>query len=155
MRRIVPFLLALMLCASASAEYVFCTPDTYVNVRSKPSGEAVGWIDCGTWVDTDGKTQKSGGHTWAHVTGLNAEDTEGWICSEFLTDSPVNISRRTAYAVAIGRLAIRKSPNGKVKGWLENGEKCTVLADADGWAIPTRGYVMTEFLEFVEVAEDE
>ena len=156
MRKFVPILLAMIMIISfASAEYVFCTPNTYVNVRMSPSGEAVGWIECGTWVTTDGQTTKYNGKTWAHVCDLCAEDAEGWVCSDFLTDSNINMEKRTAYSVAIGKLAIRKSPNGKVKDWLYNGDKCVVLADNGEWAITTRGYVMMDYLEFVEVAEDD
>ena len=159
MRKLVPIILvALILFMSvASAEYVFCKPDAYVNIRVKPSGEAVQWVDCGTWVSTDCTEKKSNGKIWVHVVDLPSEDSEGWVCKDFLSETPVHVETRTAYAVANGRLAIRKSPNtkSKVVAWLDNGAKCTVVADNGEWAITTQGYVMYDYLEFVEVVDDE
>ena len=159
MRKLVPLIFAMLMLfmSMASAEYVFCQPDDFVNVRSKPSGEAIQWVNCGTWVTTDCVSKNSNGKVWVHVVDLPSEDSEGWICNDFLSDAPVHVETRTAYGVANGRLAIRKSPNtqSKVVGWIKNGEKCTVVADNGEWAITPRGYVVMEFLEFVEVMEDE
>lgn len=141
--------------AKADTMYVFCNPTDFVNIRMRPDSMVIGWIECGMKVETDGKTKKYNGKLWYHVVDLAMEDSNGWICSQYLSDSPILIEEETAYCCAKERVAIRKSPNGKVKKWLYNGEKAKVIARNDEWAITKNGYIKLEFLEFVTVMEDD
>lgn len=157
MRRIVPILMLLLLvvnCAFADTYYVFCTPNDFVNVRMMPDGVATAWVECGSAIETDGKAKKYGGKTWYHVVNLASEDSSGWICSQFLSESPIVFEEYIAYCSAKDRVAIRKSPNGKVKKWLYNCEEIKVIAHNDEWAITPQGYVKLEFLDFYSSMED-
>ena len=141
--------------AFADIMYVFCRPSEYVNVRMRPDSIVTGWAECGSTVETDGVTKKYDGKTWYHVINLAMEDPSGWICGQFLSYSPIVVEELTAYSCAKERVAIRKSPYGKVKKWLYNGEKTTVIARNDEWAITPQGYIKLEYLEFVTIAEED
>ena len=158
MKRIVPILAVLLLVANvafADNIYIFCEPQAYVNVRSQPSGIAIGWVECGNDVSTDWEIKKRNGKEWIHVIDLAMEETEGWICTDYVSTTPIIVESRTAYACPNERVAIRKSPNGKLKRWLYNGDKTNVIAWNDEWAITTEGYVKVEFLDFVTMLEEE
>ena len=140
--------------ANAGAEgrlatcWTMCKPGTQVNVRRQPSknSRAEGYLDAGDPIRTDGESRDG----WIHVYGVG-EAGEGWVyCGYVATEKPQVIGRRYV-CVATKRLAIRKWMGGpQVDGrakWLNNGEHVEVFLIADGWAMTSRGYVRSEWLE--------
>lgn len=154
MKRIVSVLVTLVVAfslfvgvANADRMYVLCRPNDYVNVRSLPStkSQAMGILDCGDYVETDGVSRKDKqGRKWIQVYGFEGE---AWICAMYLQESPVEIEKCTCYIVGKGKTALRRSPNGKRIKWLKNGTELTVLAMSDEWVLTTVGYVKREYVD--------
>jgi len=151
-KKLVPIIFALVFLlfigvANADKMYAFCRPDDYVVVRSLPStkGELIGILDCGDYVETDGETKKDNkGRTWIKVYGFEGES---WVCAMYLQDSPIEICKCYGYVTAMGKTALRRSPNGKCIKWLKNGTEVVILAMSDEWVLTTRGYIKREFLD--------
>lgn len=134
--------------SSADEMYVLCRPNDYVNVREFPStkGAQAGRLECGDSIDTDGITKKDKqGRTWVQVYG--GFEGDAWICAMYLQDSPVVVCKCTGYVSSKGRVALRRSPNGKRIKWLKNGTELSILAMSDDWVLTTTGYVKREYLD--------
>ena len=154
MKRIVPLFLTLVIVfllfigvANADRMYVLCRPDDYVHVRNLPStkGELVGILDCGDWVETDMETKKDNkGRLWIHVYGFEGD---AWVCAMYLQNTPIEIGKCYGCISALGKTALRRSPNGKCIKWLKNGTEVTILAMSDEWVLTTRGYIKRECLD--------
>lgn len=56
--------------------------------------------------------------------------------------------------VKVALLNVRKKPGGEVKTVLKMGEAVKVSAVKDGWAKTPKGYVMAEFLDIEEEADE-
>ena len=124
--------------------WVLCSPDSFVTVRSGPgkNRRETGGLDCGAHLWTD-STERNG---YLHIVDMNAEDPAGWISLKYVVfDQPVEVNRRMVVR-AQGRVAIRKSVDGKVTGWLRSGDAVTVYWMSDSWAVTSRGYVMSRYL---------
>ena len=148
-KAMVTAIMVIMLFCTAYADnvYILCRPDDYVNIRMFPStnSEAIGQLDCGDSIETDGVTRKDKkGRTWVHVCGLEGG---GWVCSRYVQETPVNIVSYDGYVSANGRTAVRRSPNGKVVKWLHNGDDVCIIAMSDEWALTKSGYIKKELLD--------
>ena len=153
MKRIVPILL-IILCVVTTAQadimYVLCRPDDHVNMRFSAStkSEIVGYLDCGDEVETDGVVKKDNkGRKWIHIVSPCVESGDSWVCSMYLQESRVTIQKCSAYVIAKGRTALRRSPNGKRIKWLENGDEVSIIAMSNEWALTSKGYVKMDYLE--------
>ena len=142
-------LAALGTCFSASGEservFVFCNPETSVNVRRTPQmgADVSGYLDFGDWVETDGE-KKNG---FLHVLGIT-ENGEGWIFAGYVVeDEPIKLENARAYIAASGRVMSYRWVAGKKNGWVSNNAEVKVFALSDEWAVTNRGYIRTKYLE--------
>ena len=146
--------LAAINARSAAAEdqlitcWVMCKPGGQVNVRRKPTTDSKSetQLDCGEEILTDGDTEDG----WLRVYGVG-ENGGGWVYVGFVvTEKPECIGQRYV-CVAKKQVACRRWIGGPVidgrAGWLQNGENVEVFLMADGWAVTSRGYVQSEWLE--------
>ena len=149
-------LLAVLIIRDAAAEpiteqvWVLCDPESYVTLRSGPgkSKEEFGGALCGAELWTDNKTQNG----YLHVVDLPAEQSEGWIISRHIVyDRPIEVNAVMQIS-SDGRVACRKWVGGKVKDWVNNGDRLTVYWMSPTWAVTSRGYIKSEFL--MEVKPD-
>lgn len=127
--------------------WAFCKPGSQINVRQTPSktGKVTGYLEIGDEFQTDG-TSKNG---FIRVYGVG-EAAEAWVYAGYVvTEKPELIAERYRVS-ARTRVACRKWVNGPLidgRCWMTNGANLTVYAIADDWAITSRGYVQTEWLE--------
>ena len=130
--------------AKAEDIWLLCHPDSFVCLRDEPRKTAndFGGATCGTKLETDGKTRNG----YMHVSGLAAEAESGWVSTKYVVHSEPYAVNEDMVVHADGRVAIRKCVNGKITGWLNDGDFIHVLWACDEWAITTRGYVMMRFL---------
>ena len=143
-------LFVFVLSARAAEEidcWAFCKPKDRVNLRIKPSKESksVGWLECGDQFLTDG-TKKDG---WIKV--LDRGECECWIYSGYVVEEqPVRVEENYV-CVARKWVACRRWVDGpQIKGklgWLHNGSNVNVFYIAGDWAITSRGYIRSEWLE--------
>ena len=143
------------LCYDANAEaaedrlvkcWIMCKPGSRVNVRRIPekNGMEVGFLECGDWFLTDGKSSDG----WIRCYGIG-EYGEGWVyCGFVVTEEPRMVFEQYV-CVATSRVACRKWPDGPQtsRPWLKNGSNVDVFCMADGWACTSRGYIRSEWLE--------
>lgn len=128
--------------------WVMCQPGGYVNVREKPNknGEVGGFLESGEYFRTDGETVN--GFVRAYGIG---ENDQGWIyCGYVVTEEPEAVFENY-YCSANERVACRKWVDGPrisgSRGWINNGDTVTVFYEAEGWAVTSRGYIRTEWIE--------
>ena len=124
--------------------WVMCK--SYVVVRRTPSksGQEVGYLECGDWFRTDG-TSSNG---YIRVSGVG-EYGEGWVYSGYVVTEEPEAVFSTYTCVARKRVACRRWMGGDYESlpWLNNGSTVQVLYMADGWALTSRGYIRSEWLE--------
>ena len=126
--------------------WVMCKPGSYVTIRSEPSkrGYERGYLDSGDSFKTDGESVNG----WIRCYDAGEG---GWVyCGYVVTEKPQVIGERYL-CNAVKQVACRKWMGGpQVDGrpWLRNGETCEVFLMADGWAVTSRGYIKSEWLEF-------
>ena len=125
--------------------WVMCKPGSRVTIRMEPrkgSAEA-GFLECGDWFMTDGESVDG----WISCIGAGEG---GWIyCGYVVTEKPELIGR-TYMCNAGKQAACRKwmgGPQVDTRPWIRNGETCQVFVMADGWAVTSRGYIKSEWLE--------
>lgn len=127
--------------------YVVCKPGDYVNIRTKPTtkkGECIGYVETGYCVTLDGK-EKNG---FVHCVDLALEQSDGWIFKGYLVDDePINKNGEQFVVHANGRVACRKSINGKRRCWLKNNDIVTVWYWSREWCMTNKGFVQTKYLE--------
>lgn len=123
--------------------FILCDPKTPVNVRISPKRGAkiTGRFDFGDWVETDGKEKNGYVHVYAGDAG------EGWICSGYVVDDQPEKVKAMASVAATGRVMSYKRIGGKRKYWLEVGDEVKVYAMSDEWAVTSKGYIRTKYLE--------
>lgn len=115
-------------------------------VREYPSKRsvAVGELEPGTMVWTDGKTRNG----YTHLVNLANETGDGWVGGKYLIgEEPYRIDRE-ATVVSRGRLAARKTMGGKLRTWLKPLSTVMVYWLTSEWAVTEKGYVMVKYLEF-------
>lgn len=129
--------------------WVLCKPGDHVNLRMEPKkgseSQVVGWLECGDDFQTDG-TSRDG---WIRV--LNRGECECWIyCGYVVTEKPVAVFENYV-CVAKKWVACRRWVNGPQisgrLGWLHNGSDVSVFYIAGDWAVTSRGYIRSEWLE--------
>ena len=149
MKKLTALILAAVLIFSAAAAetmWVFC--NGYVNVRQSPSKNStiVGRLDSGEEFETDG-TVRNG---FIQALGIG-ENGDAWIFAGFTSDEQPEKTDKQYVCVAKKRVACRrwiKGPRIKGKtGWLYNGSNVKVYWRTSEWAVTSRGYIMTEWLE--------
>ena len=124
--------------------WVMCKPGSYVTIRATPEkdGAEHGRLDCGDSFRTDGESKDG----WISC----CEGEGGWIwCGYVATEKPEKIGQRYV-CVAKKQVACRRwmgGPQIDSRPWLRNGETCEVFLIADGWAVTSRGYIRSEWLE--------
>ena len=126
--------------------WILCKPGSQVNVRRVPTknGMEVGRLECGDWFMTDGSSADG----WIRCYGIG-EYGEGWVYSGYVvTEEPVKVYERYT-CIAKSRVACRKWIGGPQTSlpWLKNGSDVDVFCMADGWAVTSRGYIRSEWLE--------
>lgn len=136
-------LLAVLLICGAAAEtvYVLCQPDSFVYVRvfPKKGAEVAGRVELGWELETD-VVRRNG---YLHVSGFEGG---GWINAGFVTDSPVVIRTLETAVNSNGRVACRRSIKGHRRKWLSDGQKVTIYAFSDDWAITNQGFIQIRYL---------
>ena len=126
--------------------WIMCKPGSYVTIREKRDKRSAerGYLDCGDDFRTDGESVNG----WIRCYGAGEG---GWVyCGYVATEKPEMIMEQYVCA-AKNRVACRRWQGGPQiegrAGWLNNGENVTVFLMADGWAVTSRGYIKSEYLE--------
>lgn len=127
---------------STTTAWALCK--SYINIRLWPSkhATAVGFLDPCDKVEVDGRTKDG----FAHIT----EPLEGWVYAGYLTFSEPKEIGQTYTVVARKRVAARRwvdGPQMGTKPWLINGSEVKVMYMSEDWALTSRGYVKSEWLE--------
>ena len=127
--------------------WVLCDPESHVCIRSAPrkSGIECGGALCGCHLMTD-STETNG---FLHIVDVSAEESDAWISLRYITFSEPHEVNGTATVRSDGRVACRKWIAGKIVSWIHNGDQLTVYWMSDEWAVTSRGYVMSCYLEVV------
>lgn len=126
--------------------WVMCKPGDYINVRRTPSthAEAVGYLEAGDSFLTDGSSKNG----FIRVFNIG-EYGEGWIFAGYVsTEEPVPVFQRYV-CVSNSRVRCRRWMNGKLtqNPWITNGSNVDVFYMADGWAMTSRGFIQSKYLE--------
>ena len=145
-KAVILFVALVLLCGCACAEdNVWALCKTYVNLRERPSsnGQIVGYLDSGDGAETDGVVK--GG--WVHIISPSIETGDAWVNASYIVyDKPEWVGERLK-VVSDGRVALRKTINGKRRAWAHNGDVLHVLWVSSEWSLTNRGYIKTEYLE--------
>lgn len=139
---IILFVLLGAAVAEDETVWAICQPYSFINIRSRPSGrsEAIGYIDCGDGVITDGVSKKGFLHIYTSIEG-----GEGWISKGYVVyEKPVRVGRQMV-VTAKGRVNARKTINGKRRCWVKPGTIVTVYWMAE-WASTNKGFIKSEYL---------
>ena len=126
--------------------WAMCKPGSRVTVRMTPSkkGVELGWLECGDDFLTDGESRDG----WIRCYGIG--ETSGWVYSGYVcTSKPEKIGERYV-CVAKKQVACRKWMGGPLidgRPWLKNGQNVHVFCIGDGWAVTSRGYVRSDWIE--------
>ena len=125
--------------------YVICQPGDYVNARINPStrSNSIGRYESGDSFWTDGKKRNG----FLHVVNATLESSEAWIYAGYVCYETPQYINQKATVVSNGRLAARKTIDGKVRCWLKNGNEVTVYWMTDDWCVTNRGFIRTQYLE--------
>ena len=136
-----------VLISDAQAEdaecWVVCRDGDYVNIREKPGtrAEVSGWATGGMKLTTDGERRGE----WLHVTGVT-ENGDGWIHSGYVVWSePIRMDREYIICSS-GRVAARKTIDGKRRAWLRENDVVTVVWWTKEWCLTDRGFIRSEFV---------
>ena len=139
--------IAMMIISPADAETRWAMCKSYLNVRTGPSKNSpeIGRLDAGDEFETDG-TVRDG---FIRVCGVG--EGEGWVFSGYTVDEqPIRTDERYV-CVANSRAACRRWAGGpRIKGkagWLYNGTDVKVYYRTEKWALTSRGYIASEWLE--------
>lgn len=130
---------------SATCAWVLCKPDSYVNIREKPSGKSavLGRYESGTALYTDG-IQENG---YIHLVHLSLEAEEGWIHKGYVVYGEPEEKNAVFRIRSNGRVAARKNIDGKRRRWLKNGDRVKVYRASRAWAVTSKGFIQTKYLE--------
>lgn len=135
------FLTILPAFADEVEYYAICQPESHINARRTPkmNGEIVGRLELGDSVWSDG-VKRNG---FLHVYGPFESDC--WVYAGFLV--PEITVKESEKFIQADKVACRRSINGKRRKWLKEGDRVTVYAFSDDWAITDQGFIMIRFLE--------
>ena len=141
-----------MLRAGADAQQItcwaMCKPGSRINIHMTPSegGIKTGYLECGDTFQTDAEERDG----WIRCYGAGEN---GWIYCGYVSMEPVQQVGQRYVCVAKRQVACRRWMNGpqiennKRKQWLKNGENVQVFCMGDGWAVTSKGYIQSEWLE--------
>ena len=133
--------------AEETEVWILMKPKDYVNVRMEPrkSAEVIGRLDAGDHFLTDGKTKNG----FLHV--LDIGECDGWVYKWYVVTEKPEVVNEYYTVSAKKRVLCRRGVSGpRVKGrlgWMKNGTRVKVFCIAGEWAITSRGYVKSEWLE--------
>lgn len=125
--------------------WILC--EDYVQIRQWASRDAtsIGQLDPGDEIEIDGKTENG----WAHIVS----PCDGWVHAGYITFSEPEKVGDWMSVNAKKRVACRRwaqgpqiEDNGR-KRWLVNGSEVQVLWMSKEWAVTSRGYIESEWLE--------
>lgn len=150
MRRIIIILLAVIISVSSAVcedymVFVLCDPRTPVNVRASPKkGSSIaGRLDFGDWAETDGEVRNG----YLHIYGIG-EMGEGWIHAGYIVpDKPEKVEKAYGTISASGRVTSYRRIGGKRYKWLKIGDDVKIYALSAEWAVTSKGYIRTKYLE--------
>ena len=137
-----------VLLISAEAEerevYVICNPASYVCIRQKPkkADNISGSLECGDSFKTDGRVKNG----YIHLLGLT-EDGEGWVHTGYVVEDQPVICKTFATVAATGRVKACRFIDGQRKEWVPVGTDLTVYAISEEWAVTSKGFIRTRYLE--------
>ena len=125
--------------------YILCKD--YVIIRQWASRHAteIGQLDPCDTVEIDGKTKDG----FAHIV----EPVDGWVWAGNIVFSQPEQIGSLAFVTAKNRLACRRwvdGPHVESRPWVINGSEVRVFYMCDEWAVTSRGYVRSEWLEVEE-----
>ena len=125
--------------------YAMCKPGSRVSVRMEPSKDSLetGFLECGDSFKTDGESIDG----WIRCYGVGEN---GWIYSGYVVTEPVRMVGQRYVCSANKQVACRKwmaGPQIDERPWMKSGQHCQVFCESDGWAVTSRGYVKTEWLD--------
>ncbi|MBP5727102.1 MAG: hypothetical protein J6Y48_08530 [Clostridia bacterium] len=125
--------------------YAMCKPGSRISVRMEPRKTAIetGFLECGDSFQTDGESVDG----WIRCIGIGEG---GWVYSGYVvTEKPQKIGEKYE-CTANKQVACRKwmsGPQIEERPWMKRGQICEVFVMADGWAVTSRGYIKSEYLE--------
>lgn len=122
--------------------WVLCQPDSYVNIREKPSkwSQMVGYACCGDDFRTDGKTRNGFLHVYTAL-----EVSEAWIAVGYVVYSePVPVGEVWSVE-SNGRVAARSAIGGRRRTWLKDGQEVKVYWVAE-YAVTDCGFVDARYV---------
>lgn len=145
-RLVVMLMVFVLLIGCACAEnnvWVLCK--SYVNLREKPStrSKIVGYLDVGDGAETDWEVKNG----WLHIISPSMECGDSWVNLSYIVESKPERVNASFEVVGNGRVALRKTVNGKRRAWARHGDMLKVLWVSDEWSLTNRGYIKTEYLE--------
>lgn len=122
--------------------YVLCNPDSYVNIREKPSKRShqAGFAYCGDDFRTDGRMRNGFLHVYA-----GTETGDGWISTGFIVYAKPEEVNETWIVDSNGRVAARSTIRGKRSRWLKKGKEVQVYYVAEV-AVTNFGFVDAEYV---------
>ena len=158
--KVLSLILAVIICISTwmitteanriHAETVYATQwiicKDYVLIRQWPSRKAAecGQLDPGDEIEIDGKTKDG----FAHIVS----PIDGWVWAGNIVSSQPEKVECKAYVTANKRLYCRRwvdGPKVEERPYLINGSEVRVFWMNDEWAVTSRGYVKSEWLEMM------
>ena len=124
--------------------FILCNPRTPVNVRISPKKgtDIVGRLDFGDWIETDGEKRNG----FLHVYGIG-EYGDGWIFAGYTVETEPLQLDSWAIIEASGRVMSYRWIGGRKNGWIKVGERVKVYGLSDDWAVTSKGYIRTKYLE--------
>ena len=146
MRKALAALIVLaMMFSTAAAEWIICKPDSYVKVRRSPSRKAMelGRMELGDEVTLTGRVKNG----YAECTGLAFEEDTGWIHAGYIVEDEPEIIGEIYRHCGNGRTALRKWVNGPRRAWATAETTFKVYAMTDEWALTSRGFIRTQYIE--------
>lgn len=133
--------------ADCTTVWAMCRDDSSVCIREKPKRTSYdfGAAYAGCAMKTDGKIKNG----FLHVVDVPAEQSTGWVSTQYIVyEEPVPMNQK-ALVVSNGRLAARKGIGGKIRKWLKPMTEVTILYWTSTWCLTNYGYVQTGFLEWI------
>ena len=124
--------------------WILCKPSNYTNIRMTPSKRAtvVGYLDPCDEIEIDGETENG----FVHIT----YPTDGWVYAGYVTTEEPEAVGETYFVAARNRVAARRwieGPQISGRPWLVNGTELQVFFMTSEWAVTSRGYIRSEWLE--------
>ena len=123
--------------------WVICQPGDYINIRKGPGKryEETGYAESGMRFTTD-MEERNG---YMHLVGVT-EYGDGWISSGYIVFAEPETVGREMTVRSNGRVACRKTIDGKRREWARNGDRVTVYAKTRSIAVTNRGFIESRYL---------